>query len=192
MFRSTLATMLISIFLYPFFLSRPNRFGLLMIALPIAAIAAPFAIEIAYLKFTGAEGGSVRLESYQTALNEIPKKWLLGVGEDSAFGQTYATLYGAKFFPSDLGLIGITFKYGFVGLFLYLYFHFSILIRLCRTNWLVIRSDGRANPLIWAMLIFLCAQTFNLILNPGLAYAQGITVASMAVALCGLASQGRT
>lgn len=189
MFRSTLATMLLAVFIYPLFLSRPNRIQFLMVMMPLIAIAAPVIFELLYQNFTGAEGGNVRLESYRLALHEIPKRLFFGVGEDSAFGQTYASLFGPKFFPSDLGLVGITFKYGVIGLLIYLYFHFGILFRLCKTNWLIIQSNNKANPLIWALLIFFCAQTFNLILNPGLAYAQGITVAALSVALCGLINQ---
>lgn len=186
LFRSTLATMLLSVFLYPFFFSRPNRVPWLMLVLPLAAIAAPVIVELLYQRFTGAEGGNVRLESYRLALSRIPERPFFGVGEDSAFGQTYSSLFGAKFFPSDLGLVGITFKYGAIGLLMYLYAHFGILIKLCKTNWLVVQTSGRSNPLVWALLIFFCAQTFNLVLNPGLAYAQGITVAAISVAICGL------
>jgi hypothetical protein len=50
----------------------------------------------------------------------------------------------------------------------------------CRT------SDGRINPLLWGMFIFMTAQTFNLALNPGLAYAQGITLGSLALSLASL------
>ena len=186
LFRSTLATMLLSVLIYPLFFSRPNRFQLLMVVLPLAAIAMPFMLQFLYQNFLGADGGSIRLESYQLALSEIPKRFILGAGEDSAFGQTYASLFGATFFPSDLGLVGITFKYGVLGLLIYLYFHFSIFLKLCRTHWLLIEQEGRTSALLWALLIFFCAQTFNLILNPGLAYAQGITVACMAVALSNL------
>lgn len=196
MFRSTLATMLLSILLYPLFFSRPNRIKLMILVLPLLMIAAPVAVEFLYQNFTNAEGGNVRLKSYQTALAQIPSQLFLGVGEDSAFGQTYATLYGPTFFPSDLGLVGITFKYGLLGLLIYLYFHFSIFIRLCKTNWLMIANEAvlkksgvkqiGSNSLIWALLIFFSAQTFNLVLNPGLAYAQGITVAAISVALTGL------
>lgn len=189
MFRSTLATMLLSVLLYPLLLSRPNRMQLLMVVMPLAALASPVAYEFVFQYFQNAEGGEVRLASYALAFQEIPKRWLLGTGEDSAFAITYAELFGAKFFPSDLGLVGVTFKYGLLGLSVYLFFHFGILFRLCRTNWLCIKNQGVVNPLIWAFLIFFCAQTFNLVLNPGLAYAQGITVASIAVALCGLIRQ---
>ena len=37
-----------------------------------------------------------------------------------------------------------------------------------------------------SLLILMTAQTFNLILNPGLAYAQGITAGSLALGLCAL------
>lgn len=190
MFRSTLATMILSVFLYPLLLSRPNRIHLWILIVPLTiallTVTANIIFAMVYNNFSAAEGGNVRLESYQLALQTIPQQLFFGSGEDSAFGVTYATLFGAKFFPSDLGLIGITFKYGIIGLSLYLYFHFSILMRLCQTHWQLIEKNKQSAAIIWAMLIFFSAQTFNLILNPGLAYAQGITTGAMAIALCGL------
>lgn len=38
----------------------------------------------------------------------------------NSYGRTYQTLFARTFYPSDIGLLGVMFKYGFVGLCLYL------------------------------------------------------------------------
>jgi hypothetical protein len=82
--------------------------------------------------------------------------------------------------------MGVTYKYGVVGLILYLTMHGKIWLRLWSANMDCRAADGRINPLLWGMFIFMTAQTFNLALNPGLAYAQGITLGSLALALASL------
>ena len=49
-----------------------------------------------------------------------------------------------------------------------------------------IEVHGRINPQLWAIFMWLTALAFNLVLNPGLAYAQGITLASTGFALASL------
>ncbi len=88
--------------------------------------------------------------------------------------------------PSDLGLVGTCYKYGLAGLCLYLFMHGKIWLALWRANIAHRDATGRHNPLLWALLMFMTAQTFNLVLNPGLAYAQGITLGSLAIALASL------
>jgi len=39
---------------------------------------------------------------------------------------------------------------------------------------------------MWGIFIWICAQTLNLVLNPGLSNAKGITVAAIGLALCGI------
>jgi hypothetical protein len=78
------------------------------------------------------------------------------------------------------------FKYGAVGTTLYLYCHFLTWGRLWRTNFLLRSHNGRHDPLLWGMLILMTSQTLNLPLISGLVHAQGITVASVAIAYCAL------
>ena len=192
MFRSTLATMLLSVALYPLFLAGRNRVAWMVLVLPLGLIAFPYLFEVAMDRFLSADGGSIRLKSFQIALDHIPQYFLFGAGEDNSYGRTYQDLFAFYFYPSDLGFIGITFKYGVIGACLYLYVHMTIWLRLLRGNWDYRAANaGRMHPLLWALLIFFTAQTFNLVLNPGLAYAQGITTGSIALALCGVLQRER-
>ncbi len=107
-------------------------------------------------------------------------------GEDSAYGQSYQDIVAPYFYPSDLGLVGTLYKYGVAGILLYLTMHARIWVALWRANLQVKAVSGRHDALLWALLMFMTAQTFNLMLNPGLAYAQGITLGSLAFALARL------
>jgi hypothetical protein len=183
MFRSTLATMAISLMIYPLFFHRPKNIQLLIVLIPLALIIAPVLATIVYENFSNAEGGNVRLAAFNTALKHLPDIFVVGAGEDSAYGPTYQMLFGAKFYPSDLGLIGLTFKYGVMGLILYLYLHSKIIIELCKAHWNNAEGNSSEKTLVWALLIFFLALSLNLLINTGLAYAQGITLGSCALAL---------
>ena len=186
LFRSTLATMLLSISLYPIFLSDRNRIALLIVVAPLAILAVPMAVDAAVDHFLGADGGSIRARSFAQAIAHFSQHPLLGAGEDSAYGDSYQDIVAPYFFPSDLGIVGVAFKYGALGVLLYLFMHGKIWLALARANIASRRRTGRVNPLVWGFLIFMTAQTFNLALNPGLAYAQGITAGSLALALASI------
>lgn len=182
MFRSTLATMFLGLLIYQLFLARTNRIPLALAVLPLAIVAAPVVVQIVTGHFAAAEGGSFRLHSYQTALKTIPDYFFFGVGEDSAYGVSYGALFGKTFFPSDIGLVGITFKYGVVGLALYLGLHGLIFFQLWRANLVHRAVTGRHDAILFGLLILIAAQSLNLALIAGLAYAQGITVGSLSLA----------
>lgn len=182
MFRSTLATLILGIVIYQFFLARKNRVPLVFFALPLLVMVAPIALQVFIAQFANADGGSLRLHSFLLALEVIPNHFFFGVGEDSAYGVTYGDLFGKKFSPSDIGLVGITFKYGLVGLTLYLFMHGLIFYRLWHANLLHHVVTGRSDALLVGLLILITAQSLNLALIAGLAYAQGITTGSLSLA----------
>ena len=186
LFRSTLATMLLAVLLYPLLISHRNRLKLVVVGAPLAIIAMPVVMSLAFGHFMEADGGGIRARAFAQAVEHIARHPLLGAGEDSAYGQSYQDIVAKYFFPSDLGLVGVTYKYGILGAGLYLFMHGKIWLRLWAANIVQREKTGKINPLIWALLMFMTAQTFNLALNPGLAYAQGITLGSLALALASL------
>ncbi len=139
--------------------------------------------------FLGSDGGNVRLKSFEWAFEHIPRHPVLGAGEDSAYGATYQDIVGRYFYPDDIGLVGTVYKYGFAGAALYLFMHFKIWRSLWLANICHAEATGKINPLLWGIFMWLTALAFNLVLNPGLAYAQGITLASIGLALATLHSR---
>jgi hypothetical protein len=186
LFRATLATLLLAMVLYPLLLSRMSRLRWLVVSAPLLLLSLPAVAAFSLETFLGAEGGGIRAKAFSAAFEFIGDHWLLGAGEDSAYGDSYQDIVAPYFFPSDIGLVGTAFKYGLLGLLLYLWMHGKIGLALWRANIAHRIRDGRHDPLLWALLLFMTAQSFNLMLNPGLAYAQGITLGALALALARL------
>jgi hypothetical protein len=189
MFRSTLATMIMSIFLYPVFLSSKNRIPIMVVLFPLVILLMPVGFQVMLDLFLGSDGGAIRSKAFALAFEQIPKHFLFGAGEDNAYGATYQDIVAPYFYPDDIGLVGTLYKYGVVGAFLYLFMHFKIWARLWFANMRYVEEQGQINPLLWGLFMWLTALAFNLVLNPGLAYAQGITLASTAFALASLYSR---
>lgn len=186
-FRSTLASMVLASLLYPFLLAHYNRLPLMMASIPVGIVAIYVIVELVMGgEGVSAAGDDVRAKAFAAAFESIAKQPLWGAGQESAFTISYQQLMGKKFFPDDIGMVGITYQYGLIGVALYLYMHFLILYRTWKTNWEYRQIVGRHEPLVWGLFIWMCAQTFNLVLNPGLSSAKGITVAAIAFALCGI------
>jgi hypothetical protein len=190
MFRSTLATMVFGLIIYQLFLAGRNRVPLAFVVMPLGFIVAPIVIQIVLQHFAEADGGSLRLNSFRLALQSIPNHFFFGIGEDSAYGITYGDLFGKKFSPSDIGLVGIAFKYGVLGLGLYLSMHAMIFVSLWRANLAVRSATGQHDPILFALLVLITAQTLNLPLIAGLGYAQGITTGSLSLAYASLLNRG--
>ena len=186
MFRSTLATMALSMMLYPIIFASKTRIPLIVVLLPLIILLIPTAFELMLDVFLGSDGGSLRKKAFLLAFEQIPGHFFFGAGEDNAYGATYQDIVAPYFYPDDIGLVGTLYKYGAVGAFLYLYMHAKIWTRLWAANIKFIQVNGRINPQLWAIFMWLTALAFNLVLNPGLAYAQGITLASTGFALASL------
>ncbi len=183
MARSQMATLVLAMLLYPVFFSRPNRMNLFVLVAPLGVMLLIALSGVLVDNFMHAEGAEVRAKSYATAFDTIKALPLFGYGQSSGYSKTYQDIFGPKFFPSDLGLVGITFKYGLIGLGLYLFFNFYVAARLLKVNWYYRKHYGRHNPVIWSLFVLMTALTINLILNPGLAYMQGLTTAAFALAM---------
>ncbi|MCF8004777.1 MAG: hypothetical protein K9L32_11370 [Chromatiaceae bacterium] len=181
--RSQMATVALAIMIYPLFLSRANRMNLLILVLPVGLILLIGLSGFLIDSFMHAEGAEVRAKSYILAWKTTMEMPVFGYGQSSGYSKTYQDIFGPKFFPTDLGIIGTAFKWGFIGVGLYLFFNFFVLSRLMKVNWAYRKRYGTHNPVIWSLLMMMTALSLNLILNPGLAYMQGLTTASFAIAL---------
>lgn len=186
MFRSTLATMALAMCLYPVVFASRNRIPLVVVLSPLIILGLPVGFELMLDVFLGSDGGSLRKKAFELAFEQIPGHFFFGAGEDNAYGISYQDIVAPYFYPDDIGLVGTLYKYGAVGAFLYLYMHFKIWSRLWAANIQFTRNHGHLNPLLWGIFMWLTAMAFNLVLNPGLAYAQGITLASIGFALASL------
>jgi hypothetical protein len=186
MFRSTLATMIVSMLLYPIVFASRNRIPLVVVLSPLIILCIPIGFELMLDVFLGSDGGTLRKKAFGMAFEHIPRHFFFGAGEDNAYGISYQDIVSPLFYVDDIGIVGTLYKYGAIGGFLYLYMHFKIWSQLWAANIRYTEVHGRLNPLLWGIFMWLTAMAFNLVLNPGLAYAQGITIASIGFSLASL------
>lgn len=184
--RSTLATLILTIVSYPFLTYGYRRLPLFLGTIPIAVMAVYGLVTYLSQGEVSADGADVRAYAYERALNAIGEQPLWGAGQASSYSLSYADIMGPKFFPEDIGLVGMTYQYGFIGITLYLFMHFYILVKLWQTNWEYRAIVGRHEPIVWGIFIWMSAQTLNLALNLGLAQSHGMTVAGAGIALCSI------
>ncbi len=176
--RQIIAVLVLTLLLYPLWFSRPNRINLLSLGIPLVLIGLITVFDTVVHRFENAKGGEMRMESYRIAWQLFSEHFILGFGRDSQYSKTYQDLFGEHFRPSDIGIFGIAFKYGIVGITAYIYLNLNIVIRLIKVKWCYRKKYGRHNPLIWALFIFMTSMFLVLVLQPALSYAQGLTVAS--------------
>ena len=187
MSRAAILTLLLSIVAYPFMFKHPNRISLNLFIFPLALIfingflvaAIPIFVE----HIANDWSFKVRMKSYQIALEVLFDYPLFGFGQSSYYTQSYQQIFGEKFYPSDLGIIGAAFKHGFIGIIVYLFFKFYILFRLIRVNWAYQLYYGRHNPLLWSLLILIFSLLVNILLQAAFIFAAGLTLASITIGL---------
>ncbi len=176
--RQIIAVLVLTLLLYPVWFCRPNRTNLLALGIPLVFIALIALSDTVLYRFENAEGGDMRMTSYKIAWRIFTEHMFLGFGRDSEYSKTYQDILGEHFHPSDIGIFGIAFKYGLVGIVTYIYLNLNIVFRLIKVKWYYRRACGMHNPLVWSLFIFMTAMFLVLILQPALSYAQGLTVAS--------------
>ncbi len=176
--RQIIAVLVLTLSLYPLWFSRPNRTNLLALGIPLAVIVLIMVCGKVVHNFENAEGGEMRMASYRTAWQIFSAHPVLGFGRDSQYSKTYQDIFGEHFHPSDIGIFGIAFKYGLVGIVTYIYLNLNIIFRLIKVKWCYRKHHGKQNPLVWSLFIYITAMFLILIIQPALSYAQGLTVAS--------------
>ena len=184
--RSMAATLILSSLMYPFFFAKKQRLGLFFFALPImlAAIGMIIMLAIEYMSSMGRGGGdAIRATTYALAIESITQNPFLGFGQQSFYTKTEQQLIWRFFSSDDIGIIGVAFKYGLIGAFVYLFMNFFILQRLIKTIWLYKHVYGHINPVMFSVLIVFIALFINLALNPALARIDGMTLGGFAIGL---------
>ncbi|MGB0465965.1 MAG: O-antigen ligase family protein [Pontibacterium sp.] len=183
--RSMAASLLMAVLCYHFFFARKERLGLFFFVLPIMVTGIYVGVGIAFdhLSKLDPETDGVRFKSYMIAWESIKEHPLFGFGQQSNKTLTEQDIFWYKFFSADLGLIGITFKYGFVGALVYIVFSIYLIKRMITTNWLYRSQYGDINIIIFTLMIVYIAFTINIALTPAFTYIPGLTAASLGIGL---------
>lgn len=188
--RGLLASVGGALILYAVFLARPGRAGLSFILLPIYGLIAgamlPLFRDAFVARFGGESTYQTRVYASDVAWRSIREYPLFGVGSDSPQSLSFQDMYG-HFYPSDIGLLGVTFQFGLAGLVLYVLLAVWLCVGLLQLIW---AYSGKIEPkqatFLWALFIvclsFLVASPTQarFIYSTGLpigAFAWGIVMA---------------
>lgn len=183
--RSAMGTLLVGLMFYHVFYARKVRLGMLFMALPILlpTITVTVMQALDHLSKLDPEWDGVRYKSYGIALDVMRENPFFGFGQQSYSTVTEQELFWWKFFSTDIGIMGVGFKYGVVGIVIYLMLSYYSLQRLITTNWQHLRVYGRANILLLTYIAVFSSFLLNLALSPQLITAPGILSISMSLAL---------
>jgi hypothetical protein len=106
-----------------------------------------------------------------------------GMTKQSAATITEQEIFWYKFYSSDLGLIGVAFKFGVTGALIYVALLLFTLKRAVITNWLIIEHTGKANIFLVASIAKLITDIFNSLLSVHYIYIHGLAHAAIIIAL---------
>lgn len=171
---------------YATLLSRPRRAGLLVVVLPLCVLV--FALLSPYLgsAFAGQFGQDrtyqIRADSAETAWRAFQDYPLLGFGREGAQTTSLQDFFGENFYPSDIGLLGVAFQFGLVGLSLYLSLAGWLCVSLLKAVWAgkANRADPKQDAFLWALLVVCLGFLIASPLQARLVYGTGLPVGAFA------------
>ena len=189
--RTLLAAVLLGVLLYGTVLLRPWRAKMFVVLLPlVVAIPSLFAAQLGGLLpalFGGDLSYTTRVNSTQIARGVVSQYPLFGIGQESAQSITYQDLFGAHFYPTDVGLLGVAFQWGLIGLVLYLGFCVWLVVNLLRLLWSY--TDGAREAMstekLFLWVLFIVCLTFALTspVQARFVKTEGLAIAAFSVGL---------
>lgn len=183
--RSLNAGIVISILFYVFLLKDKNRAPLFLTLLPVIVLAQAYGIIsfFDHLAVENAAGKDVRFDSYKKALNIIQMYPLFGMGMASAATKTDSQLIWKYFFADDIGIVGITYRYGLVGATIYICFAFKLFTNQISLHWRYSAAKLRNSSLQIALMCTMVNTVLNMVLNVDFINPDGVMFASLVIAM---------
>ena len=189
--RSLVASTVIVIALYGVFLSRRGRAGLLVVLLPLCILI--IALLVPQLRNTVAKvlgddlSYEVRVESARIAWEYFLRYPLFGFGQESNASVSYQHLFGEHFYPSDVGLLGVAFQWGLLGLLLYVSFSVWLVVNLLKLLWVYTDNAGKLYAgeglFLWALFMLCLIFTISSPLQARFIKPEGLAIAAFALGL---------
>lgn len=138
-------------------------------------------LELMIQFFQGDASLVARGHSVQIAMQVFLEKPLLGLGQASYHSKSFQDLFGLGFFPSDIGIVGTLFRFGLVGVILYLGWGIALLAGLLNVH----LSDyvRKRDPAVWALLFTILAMFVASVIQPILIDKEGIPITAF---MCGI------
>jgi hypothetical protein len=161
--RSTMLAVATALVFHAAFLSRQRRVvGLsffITAAVFTCVVALPYANHAIMETFAGDWSYIVRTDSAAKAWDYIVEYPIFGLGQESYQSISYHDLLGGEFYPSDIGLLGVAFKYGLLGVLTYVVLGVWVTIGLVRLLWAGNLSPSRG-AFLWALTVICLSFLF--------------------------------
>jgi len=197
--RGTLTSVGIALILYAVCLSRPERAKLAVIMLPlyvsfIVISLSPFGN--AFIDwFRQDSTGRVRVRTAETAWQVLLEYPLFGFGTDSVQSESFQDLFPqsvGQFYPSDIGLLGVAFQFGLVGLALYLFLSGWLCVNLLKLLWYYAgKMDPKQRAFLWALFVICLSFFLASPLQGKFVYSTGLPIGAFAWGLLMANAHGR-
>jgi len=172
-------------FAYPLFLARPSRLGPLLAVAPVGLLGAGLLLvanaDAIVDHFRSDWSFIARLQSYRIALSVIADHPLFGFGQASYYSLSYQDIFGHHFYPGDIGLVGVGFRNGLLGVLFYIGFHLFLIQYLLRASWSFRRRFGSSSPTLVALLLLVIGLLPIVVTQPAFAFDFGLPVAGIAL-----------
>jgi hypothetical protein len=120
-----------------------------------------------------AEPGGVRADTTAIILRDTAANWYVGMGALSLQWQGgFASLYSSYFYLSDVGVLGVMYRYGFIMPLIVLVYFIGF--------WRISRQCRNKGDLLAAFTLDMCFNLINLFLSPAMMYEGNITALAIA------------
>jgi O-antigen ligase len=186
--RSTVICTITALIIYKVFLSSPRYAKLALVLFPLLAMFGVFTLayesDTASAAFGSDPSYTERVETAEKAWTFFQEHPFFGLGQASYYSLSFQDVMGNAFEPSDIGLLGVAFQYGLLGLSLYIFFSFWISITLLRLLW-VCRdtTEQRQVAYVWTLSIISLAILIASPLQAKYIYEEGIGFGAFSLGL---------
>ena len=181
--RSMIAMIILGTLGYQVFFAYKYRLSLFVLIIPGFIFLFGLGLDVYFQQMEELyrQGEGVRFHSYTSAFEYIKKYPLLGVGMDSKTTVSEQMFMYQLFDASDIGIVGVTFRYGLIGGVVYIYCVLSMCVRSVTTHWNFRESFGFFNPLLIALIIKTTSDFLNVLLSFTYLFIPGLLIASIVI-----------
>lgn len=170
-----------ALIVYALFFSRPDRTKLAAIMLPLyAALAALLwsPVREYFLNTFGEDKTwAAREDTASAAWESFHDYPLLGFGSDSYQSVSFHDIFGDSFYTADIGLLGVLFQYGLLGVGLYVFLVGWLCASMIGMKWNYAGSISREQSVfIWALFAICLVFVFTSPLQARFIYSVGLPI----------------
>lgn len=170
-----------ALLVYALWLARPDRARLAAIMLPLYAALVALLWSPVREYFLGMFGEdktwAAREDTAASAWESFREYPLLGFGSDSVYSISFRDIFGDGFWVSDIGLLGVLFQYGLLGVGLYVFLVGWLCAAMIGMRWSYAgRVSRERSVFIWALFAICLVFVLTSPLQARFIYSVGLPI----------------